>query len=764
MSNSTINKPRENGLDLDVAEKEPCLDSDEKKDNVGRVDKLKASLALTRKGLVVLLVLLVLVVLFFLIIVILAALWPGRGSRDGHDMCRDPACFAISAELLRSVNHSGDACEDFWDYSCGGWIEQNPLPASKSRWDVYQEITFATRDKIRSLINTVPYPSESSSLSWKVRNFYESCMAEEYIETDRDKPIKDVIRSLGGWQILRELGTFDPLNWEFMRTLRVLHAEYKVDAFFRIEVAPDDRHPATNIIKIVPAGLGLPDRSFYYRRPDGIVAHAYKRYLKDVVQLMGVVSSKASQFAEEIFHFEKRIAEMTPSKEETRMPLQAYHRKTVKDLKKDAPSIPWRDILLAIYPKASVNEDTEILVVSPKFLVGVSRIISTSDRASLNNYLMWRLVNEYLPYLSSAFTDILDMYQKDLRGVAEPMPRWEKCVEVTRSVLGYAVGVMFARSMEDRDEAIARVEAVFEVVRDAVAEDLTGSPWFDNELRNSGINKIRTLEIQVGYPSQALHGSFLSRHYSTLTVQRSDFFRNILYGVRFQREVEQKKLLYPSGDSGWKPYLLKDRMSYIPTDNRIVVPDHILQEPLFHHQYTTPVLYGGFGTQLASLIVESIDEGNAMYNSDGQLVRNEDIRVNQSLKSMTFQKNCIFKYFLSKNLDSHAVLNHTSSDSVANIRALAEALKALEKSNEDTLRQPGMDEYSNEALFYLSYGRSLCSAVTRQQEDIERTMNFHLDNPARLRGTVMLSRSFTDAFQCSYSSNMYSSQSCGRAI
>jgi len=69
------------------------------------------------------------------------------------------------------------------------------------------------------------------------------------------------------------------------------------------------------------------------------VVIAYKRYLKDMVQLLGATSTDASSFAEEMFHFEKRIAEITPSLDELQDPATTYNRITLDALKSYAQSV-----------------------------------------------------------------------------------------------------------------------------------------------------------------------------------------------------------------------------------------------------------------------------------------------------------------------------------------------------------------------------------------------------------------------------------------
>lgn len=54
--------------------------------------------------------------------------------------------------------------------------------------------------KIRNMVVTLRNVASSTSLNWKMKHFYESCMNLDNIETDEGKPLKKIISTgLGKW-------------------------------------------------------------------------------------------------------------------------------------------------------------------------------------------------------------------------------------------------------------------------------------------------------------------------------------------------------------------------------------------------------------------------------------------------------------------------------------------------------------------------------------------------------------------------------------
>ena len=204
-----------------------------------------------------------------------------------------------------------------------------------------------------------------------------------FVESDREKPLVKIINNLGGWEVLR---SFNLYSWDSHRVLKRLHAEYYVNAFFRVEVVPDVREPTRNIIRIGPDGLGMPHKSFYHRLPTDPAVQAYQTFLKDSAQLFGAASPDAHKFSIDMFNFEKRISEITPEGSYLADPIKINNRMMVKDLHTMSMNIPWLDILKAAYNDAQMTEETEIVVISPQYVADIAVIMSTTGNGNFTQF------------------------------------------------------------------------------------------------------------------------------------------------------------------------------------------------------------------------------------------------------------------------------------------------------------------------------------------------------------------------------------------
>jgi len=130
------------------------------------------------------------------------------------------------------------------------------------------------------MVVTLRNVASSTSLNWKMKHFYESCMNLDNIETDEGKPLKKIIstilgmfcsswvvqskflflcvlnniilfnyvHTLGGWHVLKD---FNVHEWDVTSTIVQLHSKYGVSPFFKIDVVPDDKVSGQNIIQVL---------------------------------------------------------------------------------------------------------------------------------------------------------------------------------------------------------------------------------------------------------------------------------------------------------------------------------------------------------------------------------------------------------------------------------------------------------------------------------------------------------------------------------
>ncbi|KAG7157306.1 Neprilysin-4-like 1 [Homarus americanus] len=398
------------------------------------------------------------------------------------------------------------------------------------------------------------------------------------------------------------------------------------------------------------------------------VEQTYKQYIKDTVKLFEASGPDALEFAAHLYHYEGRIAEITP------------------------PETILRD------PQASNN------LISIGELSQIARSVSTGfffSLSLLNNYLVFSFVAAYIPYLSSENTRVLDLYRKDFTGLKEPMERWEFCIQSTAKFFKFGLGSMYERSPNR----------------------------YRSRQKNSQV--LNNMSLAVGYPERLLNPSVINFYYEDYTIFIKDFFQNLQDSIRSAGRQMEMRLIDPMPESDWMDVLSTDSITYIHEANKIVIPPHLLNPPLFHRNYPMAMLYGSMGVQIAHEMLRAVDSVGLSWNSRGQLAE-RTVYTNRSLDNLRGMADCIASATMDLAIEKDAVVDRTAPDTASEV---------------DAVRQ--------------TY-QSICSDVTLQQEDIERTCNPSLMNKPRLEAVLSQLPEFSQVFSCSQESRHFPHRLCAQ--
>src|SRR6516162_10597485 len=113
---------------------------------------------------------------------------------------REIPSFDVSA-----MDKSADPCVDFYQYACGTWMKNNPVPADKSRWGRFDELYENNLYILRDILVQAQGPGQPSAAQRMVGDFYASCMDEVTIEKRGTGPLTEELQRINAIQTKADL-------------------------------------------------------------------------------------------------------------------------------------------------------------------------------------------------------------------------------------------------------------------------------------------------------------------------------------------------------------------------------------------------------------------------------------------------------------------------------------------------------------------------------------------------------------------------------
>ncbi|MGZ6988918.1 MAG: M13 family metallopeptidase, partial [Thermoanaerobaculia bacterium] len=492
----------------------------------------------------------------------------------------DPANFDASAK----------PCEDFYQFANGAWLAAHPIPADRSRYGGFDELSDRNRDVVRKILDETSAKTDwpKGSPQQKVSDFYATGMDAAAREKAGAAPLAPSFATIA------KMKTADDLP----AVLAELHLS-GANAGFGFRVAQDARNSLRYIGIFNQGGLGLPDRDYYTKddaKSKGL-RESYRAHVAKMFELSGDAPEKAKAEADVVMDIETNLAKVSITRVENRDPQKTYNKRTLSALASEAPGFDFP----RFFTDLGASSATEVNVRQPRFFVAFGELARTIPVESWRTYLKWHVLRQSAPNLSKVFEDEAFAFsEKTLMGVPEQEPRWRRVQAATDRALGEALGPLYvARAFTPR--AKERMRVLVENLRAALKERIDALPWMGAETKKQAQRKLAALNVKIGYPDKW-------KDYSSLTISRASYLENVLNARTFETKRNLAKLGKPIDRTEWGMTPPTVNAYYNASMNEIVCPAGILQPPFFSEAADDAVNYGGIGVVIGHEMSHGFDD------------------------------------------------------------------------------------------------------------------------------------------------------------
>jgi putative endopeptidase len=642
---------------------------------------------------------------------------------------------------LTAIDKTADPCVDFYQYACGNWKKNNPIPPDQVRWGQFSQLQDRNAWLLyRELEAAAAVDPKRTPLEQKYGDFYAACMNTELVNQKGVAPLESMLDRINAFSDKKQLAA----------VLAKLEIRDGVSGAFAFGVAQDQKDSQKQIAQAGQAGIGLPDRDYYLLDNPRMqkIRQDYIAHMSRMFQLAGDTPEKAAAEAQAVMAIETALAQGSMSRTDRRDPAKRYHIMTLADFEKLTPDFDWQSYLHGI----DMGAFQTLNVSYPQFFTTMNAQITTQSLEAWKSYLRWRAVHDAARWLSDPFVEEnFKFYDTELLGQEEMAPRWKRCARATDEGLGEAVGQDWVKkyfSPEKKENMLALVSAL----EAALHQDIEQLPWMSDDTKKKALEKLALIRNKIGYPEHW-------RDYSTLEVKRDDLLGNITRAGIFEDRRNLNKLGKPVDETEWGMTPPTVNAYYAPPFNDINFPAGILQPPFYDYSKDAAVNFGGIGVVIGHEMTHGFDDQGSKYDGKGNVV---EWQTPADRKAFTERTDCEVKEYGSFEAVAGVKLNGqlTLGENTADNGGLRLAYMALMDTLAKQAPPPEIDGYTPAQRFFLAFGQVWCSNVREQAARNYVLTDPHSPGNWRTNGAVQNFDQFGKAFGCKKDTPMYPENAC----
>jgi endothelin-converting enzyme/putative endopeptidase len=641
-----------------------------------------------------------------------------------------------------SLDTSVDPCTDFYKFSCGKFAANHPIPSDQSAVDQFYALYNVNTQSLNDILSKAAAGGSSRTPNeQKIGDYYKSCMDTDTIEAKGLAPVKPYLDKIDA---LSSIDDIAPLIGELQRN--------GIDVFFGYGEQQDFKDASKQIAFFDQAGLGLPERDYYFRTgaKDETVRKQYVEHVAKMLTLAGTPAEQAKKDADAIMAFETKLAKASMPITERRDPEKVYHLQTLAVFTETVDGASFDEFRKAIHSP----EITEINNTNPDFTTALMTNLKSADLDTLKAYMRYHLLTGAANRLPKRFDDEnFDFYGRTLTGQPEQSARWKRCSNAVNGALGEALGEVYVSKYFAGDSKAKMLEMVHDI-ENAMDHDIDQLDWMSATTKVRAKEKLHAVANKIGYPDKW-------RDYTKLEIKADEALGNKFRGTAFENDRQLNKIGQPVDHNEWGMTPPTVNAYYDPSMNDINFPAGILQPSFYDRKQDDAVNYGHIGAVIGHELTHGFDDQGRKFDAKGNMV---DWWTPEDAKKFETRTDCLineygdFTAVDDVKVNGKLTLGENTADNGGLVLAYLAYLERA-KANKVDLNAK-ISGYNAPQRFYIGYAQNWCENSRPEGIRQQVLTDPHSPDHFRANGAIVNQPGFASAFGCKKGSPMVPANSC----
>lgn len=597
-----------------------------------------------------------------------------------------------------NLDQSVRPADDFYQFACGGWMKNNPLPAAYSRYGSFDKLGENNNKRINAILDELKNANyEAGSVERKLSDLYKLAIDSVRRNKEGVSPLMPIIERMEKAKNVEKL--FD---------IQLSLAKYGNDEFFVSYYGTDRKNSKQNILNIRQGGLTLRQKSYYLDEDEATTAirEAYKKHIVRMFTLFGFSEKAAQQKMQNIMKLETTLAKASKAPAELRDPEANYHRMSRADFNGRYPNVKLdRQLAASGIDKKYVEE---LVVGQPEFMDAANGLIGSLTADEYRDYMEWGQIMDGVSYLSDdVIAANFDFFGKTMSGRKEDYPLWKRATQQVEGVMGQALGKIYVEKYFPASSK-ERMVTLVKNLQKALSERIDEQDWMSQETKKNAQEKLGTFYVKIGYPDKWDDISGLS-----IDPEKS-YYDNMLECSRFwQAFMLDKTLGKPVDRDQWGMTPQTVNAYYNPTTNEICFPAGILQPPFFDASADDAFNYGAIGVVIGHEMTHGFDDSGRNYDKDGNM---KDWWTKEDAKKFNEKADLCDNFFSAIKVlpDLNANGRFTLGENLADHGGLQVAYTAFKNATKNS-KPADKDGYTADQRFFMAYAGVWAGNITDEE-------------------------------------------------
>ncbi|XP_013119333.2 neprilysin-4-like [Stomoxys calcitrans] len=653
-------------------------------------------------------------------------------------------------EMLSYMNDTSDPCEDFYEFACGNYAQQNPIQQQQQYGiNPLEILDMDMRKKLKEMLEK---NSTKDSLSTRqVKNFYRSCLHTEKSQSSYAAKLRELINEIGTMPWMKEdiTGANEDKTFDWSHIITQIQYNTGIGIIMDISADRDFKDHTKIRLYVGEPKFALQQKSLYLEQE---FERERQSHIKSMVTTLESIFGENEEededeiiwkVAEEILDFEIALAQqMSDGRENTQLG-ELLNLTEVTDLKKKFKNhLDFEKVIretMGFVP----HED---IYVQHAYIENALTIISQTPARIVANYIFFTYVNKF----------VLPFARMNREGF------WLSCLDVTKEYFYKKLDNMLYRNSFD-PEMVMAIQGMWLKLK-ATFGEIFLSPrlqWMKRQTKDYALQKLNKIRFEI--KSYATHN--FSQEYSELNLKDNDYIENLKSLLKWRAKnarnnfnKNQHSIDYGATSSNGP--------IYSDMENSINLPVGFLQPTYFWSpSYAQAYNFATLGSAIAHEIIHAFDDKGCHFDALGNERPWWDIESEQEFQE---RKKCFIDQYqkYTNRSDILVPAKEMQGENIADnggihlsYTAYSKWLETAAGAQAEMENFPGLN-YTATQLFFISYGQVWCSNLDSEYDDIQQATGNYAPERFRAIGPVSNYEEFAKAFRCPLGSAMNPIRKC----